>query len=414
MSKMISNQQLMEIVKSAPTHAEGCKRLNAFVHEGLESKKFTADQVSLVGIGLATGALDPADMAGSFRASASESYDSSKTDHRRVFTESNPGLNTNAFQIITGALINDSVIAGYNNDEGLIGDQLVQVQSVRTKNTKIAGFTALAGPAEVKEGMPYEETAFSEKYVTTKETKKGRIVSLNEELVLLDQTGEVRRRAMELGMQCRHERERTIVRGVIDADYSTNPVYRPLGTGETLYNTDGSNYNYIGSGNTTSTSFNAASALQDHTDIDHIRRYRATEVKDDRIDGTQRAITGLNSGLILLVPESKVGLAYNIWNAGTVRSDATNERTTFMNPVRSIVKSILSSPILDEVSTDDYYLGNFIRQFLWTEIWPIQTFTQAADSEAAFDRDVVFRYKVRYFGGITATDSIWVTKVDGA
>ena len=36
------------------------------------------------------------------------------------------------------------------------------------------------------------------------------------------------------------------------------------------------------------------------------------------------------------------------------------------------------------------------------------------DSEAAFERDVVFRYKVRYFGGISALDSRWVTKIDGA
>lgn len=414
MPQMVDPHYLAELVTSAPTHAEGCKRLHAFVREGIREKKFNPDQISLLGIGLATKAIDPLDPAGSFIASAAESYDSTRMRHERVFTESNPGLNSNAFQTITGELISASVIEGYDNTDGLIGDRLVRVQQAKMRNQKIAGFTALAGPLEVKEGMPYEETAFDEKYVTTRESKKGRIVSLNEELVLFDQTGEVRRRAMELGMQCRHERERTIVRGAIDADASTVPVYRPDGTGETLYNTDGSNYNYIGSGNTTSTSFNAASGLVDHTDIEHIRKYRALEVKDDRIDGTQRAITGINSGLTLLVPESKVGVALNIFNAGLIASTASSIETQFANPVRSIVKEVLSSPILDEVNADDYYCGNFARQFLWTEIWPIQTFTQAADSEAAFERDVVFRYKVRYFGGISALDSRWVTKIDGA
>lgn len=414
MPQMVDPHYLAELVTSAPTHAEGCKRLHAFVREGIREKKFTPDQISLLGIGLATKAIDPLDPAGSFIASAAESYDSTRMRHERVFTESNPGLNSNAFQTITGELISASVIEGYDNTDGLIGDRLVRVQQAKMRNQKIAGFTALAGPLEVKEGMPYEETAFDEKYVTTRESKKGRIVSLNEELVLFDQTGEVRRRAMELGMQCRHERERTIVRGAIDADASTVPVYRPDGTGEALYNTDGSNYNYIGSGNTTSTSFNTASGLVDHTDIEHIRKYRALEVKDDRIDGTQRAITGINSGLTLLVPESKVGVALNIFNAGLIASTANSIETQFANPVRSIVKEVLSSPILDEVSTDDYFCGNFARQFLWTEIWPIQTFTQAADSEAAFERDVVFRYKVRYFGGISALDSRWVTKIDGA
>lgn len=414
MPQMVDPHYLAEIVSKASTHAEGCKNLHSFVREGLREKKFTADQISLLGLGLATKAIDPLDPAGSYLAAAAESYDSARTRHERVFTESNPGLHSHAFQIITGELISSSVIEGYDNTEGLIGDRLVRVQQAKMRNQKIAGFTALAGPLEVKEGMPYEETAFEEKYVTTREAKKGRIVSLNEELVLFDQTGEVRRRAMELGMQCRHERERTIVRGAIDADASTVPVYRPDGTGETLYNVDGSNYNYIGASNTTSTSFNAASALVDHTDIEHIRKYRALEVKDDRIDGTQRAITGINSGLTLLVPESKVGVALNIFNAGLIASTANSIETQFANPVRSIVKEVLSSPILDEVNADDYYCGNFARQFLWTEIYPIQTFTQAADSEASFERDVVFRYKVRYFGGISALDSRWVTKIDGA
>ena len=33
--------------------------------------------------------------------------------------------------------------------------------------------------------------------------------------------------------------------------------------------------------------------------------------------------------------------------------------------------------------------------------------------EAAFDRDVVLRVKARYFGGISAVDTVFVTKVAG-
>jgi hypothetical protein len=51
---------------------------------------------------------------------------------------------------------------------------------------------------------------------------------------------------------------------------------------------------------------------------------------------------------------------------------------------------------------------------VWTEIYPVQTFTQGRDSESMFARDVAYRIKVRYFGGMSARDSIYVTKVDGA
>lgn len=59
-------------------------------------------------------------------------------------------------------------------------------------------------------------------------------------------------------------------------------------------------------------------------------------------------------------------------------------------------------------------MGDFRRQFVWSEIWPVQTFLQKAESESAFDRDVVLRVKVRYYGGVSAVDTAFVTKVDGA
>jgi hypothetical protein len=78
---------------------------------------------------------------------------------------------------------------------------------------------------------------------------------------------------------------------------------------------------------------------------------------------------------------------------------------------------VLSSPFIDEQggqAVNDWYLGDFPRQFVWTEIWPVQTFLQKTDSESAFDRDVVLRVKVRYYGGVSAVDTVFVTKVDGA
>src|SRR5690606_34367920 len=105
----------------------------------------------------------------------------------------------------------------------------------------------------------YEESSFTEKCVTTDEAKRGRILSINEELIAFDQTGEINRRARQLGFYLRQERERTIVRAVTDADAADGRyVYRPNGTGTSLYKSDGSLRNYVGVGNTTSTDYNAA------------------------------------------------------------------------------------------------------------------------------------------------------------
>ncbi|MBD3673483.1 MAG: hypothetical protein HUJ26_08145 [Planctomycetaceae bacterium] len=331
-----------------------------------------------------------------------------------LLRESNPGVGTNLFQVVTGELIGRKVIEGYEDSSGFIGDKLVSVMPSRLRNQKIAGFTALAGPSEVAEGHPYEESTFEEKYVTTEESKKGRILSINEELIAFDQTGEINRRAMALGHYLRQERERTIVRAVTDADSGAGKfVYRPNGSGQALYAADGTHRNYIGVGNTTSSGFDAAVPLIDWTDIDTALSYRATEVKDDRIDGTPRPI--VMPVKQMLVPEALRGTALSIVNSTDVTVIANDQETRFANPVKGLVE-VLSSPFVDEVggaALQDWYIGDFQKQFVWTEIWPVQTFLQQNDSDAAFERDVVMRVKVRYYGGISAVDTVHVTKVDG-
>ena len=332
-----------------------------------------------------------------------------------LLRESNPGVGTALFQVITGELIGRKVIEGYEDATGFIGDKLVTNLPSRLRNARLAGFRALSGPAEVSEGHPYEESTFEEKFVTTAESKQGRVLSINEELIAFDQTGEINRRALALGFYLRQERERTIVRAVTDADAGNNRfVYRPSGAGQTLYKTDGSNRNWIGAGNTTSTGFASAVPLADWTDIDTALNYRATEVKDDRIDGTTRPI--MAPARQLLVPEKLRGTARSVVHSTEITVTNAAQETRFANPVQGLVE-VLSSPFIDEQggqALNDWYIGDFRRQFVWTEIWPVQTFLQRADSEAAFDRDVVLRVKVRYYGGVSAVDTVFVTKVDGA
>lgn len=338
----------------------------------------------------------------------------SPTALNQLLQESNPGVSSHLFQVVTGELIGRKVIEGYADDTGFIGDQLVTVLPSSLRNTRIAGFRALAGPTEVAEGHPYEESTFEEKFVTSQESKQGRILSINEELIAFDQTGEIHRRAMALGYYLRQERERTIVRAVTDADATSGKfVYRPAGNGQSLYATDGSNRNFVGSSNTTSPDFADDIPLVDWTDIEEVLHYRATEVKDDRIDGDQRPI--VVPARQMLVPEALRGTARSIVNSTEIHVSTADGETRYANPVHNML-SVLSSPFIDEQggnAVTDWYIGDFKRQFVWTEIWPVQTFLQRSESSSAFERDVVLRVKARYYGGISAVDTAFVTKVSG-
>jgi hypothetical protein len=379
-----------------------------------EQQKISPDDFSYYELAEACGVLPRlASLRGSRLASDPRLVSTEAVTH--LLSESNPGVGTSLFQVVTGELIGRKVIEGYEDESGFIGDKLVTVMPSRVRKAKIAGFRALGGPTEVHEGHPYEESTFEEKYVTSVESKQGQILSINEELIGFDQTGEIHRRAMALGYYLRQERERTIVRAVTDADAASGKfVYRPSGAGEELYNDDGSNRNYIGTGNTTSPDFDAAIPLADWTDIEQALHYRATQVRDDRVDGDQRPIVA--PAKQLLVPERLRGTARSIVHSTEVQLTTETGETRIANPIHGLVE-VLSSPFIDEqgaAAASSWYIGDFRRQFVWTEIWPVQTFLQQAESEAAFDRDVVLRVKARYYGGISAVDTVFVTKVTGA
>lgn len=219
---------------------------------------------------------------------------------------------------------------------------------------------------------------------------------------------------MALGYYLRQERERTIIRAVTDADAAQGKfVFRPSGSGQSLYAANGSNRNFIGSGNTTSPEFNSGIPLVDWTDVEAVFSYRATEVRDDRSDGEQRPI--VVPAKQMLVPEALRGTARSIVHSTEINVTTNDGEARMANPVHNMLE-VLSSPFIDEqggTARTDWYLGDFRRQFVWTEIWPVQTFLQRSESAAAFERDVVLRVKARYFGGISAVDTLFVTKVSG-
>ncbi|MDP3766808.1 MAG: hypothetical protein Q8S13_02230, partial [Dehalococcoidia bacterium] len=225
-------------------------------------------------------------------------------------------------------------------------------------------------------------------------------------------------RASSLGEMARQEKEEVILAGVVDVGPDTantryKSVYRPSGTAEDLYVAGNNNY------------LSTATPLVDWTDIDEVLRYHAETVVDDRaIVGERRPIMWMPN--TLLVARKLAGTGARILSATEVRSGTASTSDVTMvtaNPLRSIMgpMRVLSSPLLDFLATvsssnyddsDDWFLGDFKRQFVWQEIYPLQTLRAQANDEAQFRRDIVARFKVRYFGGIAAIDERQVIKVN--
>lgn len=356
-----------------------------------------------------------------------ETLDSAKRAGAFNYLEMQEAIDATAFPSATGVLIASRVIEGYSNAEGMIGDEMVTVMQSRLKSERVVGFTSLEGPEEVAESMPYAESSFEEKYVTTETAKKGRILEITEEAIYFDQTGQILMRASRLGEMIREEREEIIVAGVLDVGGSSGltvggrkyrTVYRPGGTATTLYSTG--NLNLVGS--------STPVPLVDWTDIDEAMLHHAENIRDDRaVSGERRPIIWMPK--VLLVARKKAATGARILSATEVRSgDITSgagDQTISGNPLKSIVGNlrVLSSPLMDYLAgvsgsqyndSDDWFLGDPKRQFVWQEIWPLQTFRAVQDDEARFRRDIVSRLKARYYGGFFALDHRHMLKVNAA
>ena len=322
-------------------------------------------------------------------------------------------VTSSAFPSATGQLIAAKVIEGYEDSPG-IGDRLVTIMPSSLRGERIVGFTSLQGPKVVEEGEEYEGSTYGEKYVTTQEFKKGRLLEITEEAVFFDQTGEVLRRAGALGEMAAQERERVIIRGVADVN-STERVYRPTGTAEQLYASGNNNL------------LSTATPLNDWTDVQEVMEYHALNVSDDReADDALGQQPILWQPLILLTAVKLAGVSARTISATQVRgTQGSNEELISGNPLNTIVPNgmmALSSPFLDQAAADsdddqytdadDWFIGDFKKQFIWKEIWPLQTFRAPAQNPEQFRRDVVAGFKVRYYGGINAIDERYVIQVN--
>lgn len=313
-------------------------------------------------------------------------------------------VGTSAFPSAVGQLISAKVIDGYDT-VGFIGDELVTVVPSKLRGERMVGFTSLQGVKDVEEHESYQDSTFAEKFVTTTEQKRGRILSVTEEAVFFDQTGQVLQRAQNLGLSARENKERRIIRGVADVA-STVRVYRPSGTAEALYT--------AGNNNLLST----ATPLVDWTDIQEVLAHHATNVRDDREPDDTTATQPIAwMPTILLTAVELAGVAARIV---TAVEDRQNNMIT-AGVARQLVPGIraLSSPYLDAAQgadqwddASDWFLGAFPRQFIYKEIWPLQTFRAPAQNEEDFNRDVVARYKVREYGDVNAVEERMVIKVN--
>ncbi|MCW8137873.1 MAG: hypothetical protein KIT58_03120 [Planctomycetota bacterium] len=149
-------------------------------------------------------------------------------------------------------------------------------------------------------------------------------------------------------------------------------------------------------------------ALVDYTDVNAAEQ-ALNEVLDP--DTGLPIARGMGSRTLIVMP-SEVMRVLAFVGATEIRTgditSGTGLQTVSGNPLTQIPLNVVSSQILfrrvlqtleDEVVKvrKAWWYGD-LSAFGWKEIWPLSVAFQGADSNAAFERDVVARWKARYLG----------------
>lgn len=309
------------------------------------------------------------------------------------------------FPIIARTLIEKKVMEAFNA-QPKIGDQLVTPMQSKLEVSRIPGADVKSNMRDIEPGMPYHHDAdIEEKYVVIEGKKRGDILDITEEAIMFDQTGLVLREAGKFGEQAAIDREKKIVYTIQDATVANVNYYAfyPSGTRVALYS---------GTVAVTHPYSNLIDhALQHWTDLDHAKTQFTTfrDVNAEPIWVIPKillvplALETVAERLIknALLPAGRIGQ--------TVVGDSPMEANPFANKY-----TVLASPYLDIVSTTNWYLGDFKKQFLEKVVYPIQVLTRKDQkNDYAWERDIVAQYKIRYYSQPGAVDYKYVVKSRG-
>lgn len=316
-------------------------------------------------------------------------------------------ISASAFPILTGTL----AIAAINEAYAAVptvGEQLVTEFEDSKKVTTIAAVHTLDKHIdEVKETDDFPEIGTDEEKVEIRHKRNGRKLTISAEAIEENEIFDILTRINALGEIAADWIEEQTLKRVTDYDGCASSaaepyVYRPNGTGTTLYS---STSNTPGARAPNGTRINN-NALVDETDLDAARLI-LSGMKNAR--GTRISLPW--SEVQILVPYALIGTLSKIGNSEYVPG-VQNEVSNYgprgqwsIPPERRI-----TTPKLDDLSAATWYMGLFRRQFKRKWKLRFEYVTLGMDTQAYLNSRIAFQARIAWDCEIGATDYVYVVQ----
>ncbi|MHC4445223.1 MAG: phage major capsid protein [Planctomycetota bacterium] len=371
---------------------DGPQRSVRFIREGLNQEWFTPEDFSIRQLAEATVP------------DGREFVSLCNPSNQQTLWEAAGGMvDTATFSNITGQIVYNKILGSYD-DPGFIWPQLVDVTRTEFSGEKIPGVGEMGDDMlRVGEGQDYPLVGLEQMYIETPETVKyGMVVPVTKEAIFFDRTNLVLQRAARVGYWAGVRREKEVIKIVCGVDNN----YKKDGTSSDTYKTSG------GHGVVNS----ITDALADWTDINAaLQKFAAMT---DFMTGESIIVLPK----VLLVGYTLVPTAHYILNSTQIRGGTSNAdpsyQTLSTDPTRNMAPrlQLITSVLIESLNsseTNDWWIGDPKKAFTLMENWGITQQVAPANSEWAFMRDIVQRYKVSERSVAAVTDPHFMIKSTG-
>jgi len=326
----------------------------------------------------------------------------------RRLAEADGGVQTSAFQNISGQIVYSSILDKYEAEEfvftKLIPDE--QVTNGTLEGEKIAGLTQIGNQIAVrKENDPYAVAGVGENWIYAPAVKdRGLIVPVSWEAVFADRTGRLLEFCGDVGHSMGLDREDRAIDCVIDENV-TDHRYNWRTAGQIA--TYGDN-----SGTHSWDNLAAANALVDWTNLN---------TADQLFNGLVDPFTGypiVESAPHLVVPKSLEKTALRTLNATEIRV-ATPGYATIANPTQTLVANpyagkfeVISTRRLAarQATKTSWYYGDMKKAFRYRVAEPMTVIQAPTNNQDEFHRRVVAQFRVNERGAYYTREPRAVTK----
>jgi len=315
-------------------------------------------------------------------------------------------ITSSAFPEITNRIFHRAVIPAYELEVGPLSELVTEDQATKTQSEEVAGYTPMDGDLEMRaETMPYMETEFGEKKIRVYTGDFGRKISLTREAIFDDRTGQLLTRARGIGEVAGMHRARMIVQSIemlprTSFGEAATRAFVYKGTTITQANFYRADHSAV-AGLDSQVNANTITDPPDTVGFTNVLDFasKMTNENGDEINVNPRDI---------MVP-AKLWPATWRMTASPDQPDTTNRAWNFFGPSgKKPFNDPYTSPFL---STDYYwYVGNFKRQLLWLWVWKPATATLGANSELAFNNQIVAQFRFNYYGGVGHMDYRYIIR----